>query len=415
MAANALSSTDAKPPRFLILLLAAMAALSPLSIDMYLPGLPMLIDEFGASITAGQTTLSLFLVGLAAGQLVYGPLSDRYGRRPLLFAGLAVYALASAGCAIASSMDAFIVGRFVQALGGCAGIVVSRAVVADLFKGADAAKALSLLMIIMGAAPILAPIAGALMLETGGWRTIFWAQALFSAATFAAAVAWLPETRSEAIAARARSESTARGYFALLQDGRFTGFALTAGFANGCLLAYVSAAPELFYSWFALDARTAGLLFGLTGAVIIGFNQVNRLLLNHHAPRTLLNLSVGWGAVMAAPLLAAAWTGFGGLPVWMACVLLCVLPFGLVQSNAAAGAFAAQPLRIGSASAVLGAGGYGLGALSGWLLSSLHDGTPRPVAGVMALCLAASAAALIWTRHLQNSSETSATLRGDNV
>jgi DHA1 family bicyclomycin/chloramphenicol resistance-like MFS transporter len=395
---------SADPPLRLILILAGLAAFSPLSIDMYLPGLPSLMKDLGAGADAGQSTLSVFLLGLAAGQFFYGPLSDRFGRRPLLFAGAALYLAATVVCALAPNIETLIAARLAQALGGCAGVVISRAVIADLFKGEDAARALSLLMIVMGVAPIVAPILGASVLAAVGWRGIFWLQGAFAVAATIAAVVALPETRSPLIAARARLEGVVSAYAAVARNHGFLAFVLTAAFANGCLLSYVGAAPGLLEDWFGLNVHQVGLAFALTGGTIIAFNQVNRLLLRRFPSSTVLVGAVLWSTAASLLVLLVAATGWGGAVAWVAAVILAVLPFGLVQSNSAAAAFLLEPHRTGSAAAVIGASGYAAGALAGWCASALHDGSPLPVAAVMTVCLFGSGIALHLARSDPQSS-----------
>lgn len=184
----------------LIVLLGALTAFAPMSIDMYLPALPALQRSLGVNAEAGQSTLAAFLAGMAIGQFFYGPASDRFGRRGPILIGIAVYTLASAACALAGSLQTLVVMRFIQALGGCAGSVVARAVVRDRFDHIETARMLSLLMLVMGLAPIFAPMAGAVILLVGGWRMIFWALAGFGLLTGLAVAFGLSETRATATA-----------------------------------------------------------------------------------------------------------------------------------------------------------------------------------------------------------------------
>jgi len=376
----------------LLLLLGALAAFSPLSIDMYLPSLPAISAEFGADAASGQGTLSLFLLGLAGGQFLYGPLSDRLGRRPPLIAGISLYILSTVGCAMVRSIEALELLRLLQGLGGCAGVVISRAIVADKFCGAEAARALSLLMLIMGVAPIAAPIAGAMIGAAWGWRAVFAFQAALAIVTGFCAALWLPETRAAETARHAHAEGIAKSYQALLSHRRFAGYVLTAALCNASLLAYVATIPGLLVGYYTIRPANVGWFFGLTSFVVIGANQVNRRLLLRHAPDVLLRAAVLVPLIPAALLVVFTRTEWGGLWIVMLLVIAICAPFAFVQSNASARGFALEPLRAGSASALFGAGGYAAGALSGWAVSIFYDDTPVPVATVMLTCLCASAA-----------------------
>lgn len=394
------SAAPSTPRASLLVLLGALAAFSPLSIDMYLPSLPAIGVEFAADAAARQSTLSLFLLGLAGGQFLYGPLSDRLGRRPPLIAGIILYIIATIGCALARSIDALVWLRLVQGFGGCAGVVISRAIVADRFRGAEAARALSLLMLIMGVAPVAAPVVGAMIGATMGWRAVFAFQAALAIVTGICVVLFLPESRSEDTARHARSEGVAQSYRALIRHRRFVGYVLTAALCNASLLAYVAAISGLLVGYYRIAPANVGWFFGLTSFVVIGANQVNRTLLLRREPDRLLRAAVLSPLIPAALLVLATTTGWGGLWSVMPLVLLTCAPFAFVQSNSSARGFAIEPLRAGAASALFGAGGYAAGALSGWTASALYDGTPAPVSVVMlaSLCLSA-AACLLLTQH----------------
>jgi DHA1 family bicyclomycin/chloramphenicol resistance-like MFS transporter len=401
--------SESAPPRALLILLGALAAFSPLSIDMYLPGLPAIGVEFGAGAAGMQSTLSLFLFGLASGQFIYGPLSDRLGRRPPLIAGISLYLIATLGCSFAQSIEALAAFRLLQGLGGCAGVVISRAVVADRFRGAEAARALSMLMLIMGVAPVIAPIAGAMIGSAFGWRAIFFIQLALALVTGLCALRFLPESRSETVANQARAEGAVRAYGALLSNRRFCGYVMAAAFCNASLLAYIATIPGLLVGHFSIRPDQVGWFFAVMSFVVIGSNQINRTLLLRREPDWLLRRAVLLSIAPAAALIVVAAAGWGGLWSFIPLVLLASAPFGFVQSNASARGFAMEPLRAGSASALFGAGGYAAGALSGWSVSLLHDGTPVPVAAAMFVCLCMSALTCLFLAQRQPSSNVVAT------
>jgi DHA1 family bicyclomycin/chloramphenicol resistance-like MFS transporter len=377
-----------------VILLGSLTAMGPLAIDMYLPSLPSIGADLRASAGATQTTVSAFLAGMAIGQFLYGPASDRLGRKPPILLGVLIYIAGSVGCALAGSVELLIAGRFVQALGACAGAVVARAVVRDRFDHTETARMLSLLMLIMGMAPILAPLAGGALLSVGGWRSIFWVMAAFGVAVGAAAVFRMKESRSAETAAHARSEHPFRTYLALARDPRLVGYALAGALNGATLFTYISASPELIIQTYRIPAEAFGWVFGINAVGIIGANQVNRRLLRRMTPdRVLARASLA--ALGFAVLLAlAAVTGIGERWTILPLLFLVLASYGFMGGNTTAGALNVDPRRAGSISALLGGLSFGTGALASSLGGLLHDGTPRPMALVMLAALAGSAAAL---------------------
>jgi DHA1 family bicyclomycin/chloramphenicol resistance-like MFS transporter len=367
------------------LILGALSAIAPLSIDMYLPSLPALERHFGAYAAAGEHTVAAFFIGLAIGQLFYGPVADRYGRKPPLLFGLACFTLASAGCALAGSIGNLVLLRFLQALSGCAGMVVSRAVVRDLFDHQESARMFSLLMLIMGVAPILAPLAGGYLLVWSGWRAIFWVLAAFGAACVVAVAMRLPETIPPS-APRPRLKFALVEYLSLLRDRRFLGYTLSGGFAQAGMFAYISGSPFVFIDLYGVPAEHYGWLFGINAVGIIGGAQVNRHLLGRFDPDRLLARANIANASCGVLLLLMAWTHALGLPGLLVPLFLYIAALGFTFPNASAGAMAPFPERAGSASALLGGLQFGVAALASVAVSALHDGTAMPMAGVIAAC-----------------------------
>ncbi len=391
------SDTTTRPPATpwgLVVLLGALTAFAPMSIDMYLPAFPAMGADLNADAGQQQATLAVFLFGMAIGQFLYGPASDRFGRRAPILVGITVYVVASIACALATSADGIIVARFVQALGGCAGAVVARAVVRDQFDHTETARMLSLLTLIMGLAPILAPMAGALVLEVAGWRAIFWSLAVFGLACGAAVFLRLKETRSEATAALARSENPFRAYRALIGNRRLVGYGL-GGALNGALLfTYISSSSGLIIETFGFSPFVYTLAFGANAFGVIGAGQVNRMLLRRMNPDQVLAraslAALGFGFL----LLLAAMTGLGGAWTVLPLLFCCLASYGLMAGNTMAGALSVDPTRAGSTSALMGGLSFGAGAFASWLGGVLHDGTAVPMAAVMVACLLGSTSAL---------------------
>lgn len=385
---------DAHAPWSLVVLLGAMTAFASMSIDMYLPSLPSMVRELHATPEAGQATLAAFLLGIAFGQLFYGPASDRFGRRAPAILGISVYIVASLVCAVAPDIRILVAARLLQALGGCASIVVSRAVVRDRFHQQDSARVFSLLTLVMGISPILAPLCGGLLLSFGGWRAIFFSLALFGVAVGLAVVLFLVESRSAETAERARSEHPIQAYFGLIAHPRFLGYLLAGALNGACLFAYISASPELIIGMFKVPPERFGLFFGFNAAGLIGASQLNRLFLRRHSSDKVLAVAALTSLGFAALLVVLATTGFLGMWGFLGALFAVLASFGFMQANTFAGALSIDPHRAGSASALLGSSAFASGALAAAVLGALHDGTPRPLAWVMLGSLAGCASAL---------------------
>ena len=378
----------AKPPLGLVLLLGALTAFGPLSIDMYLPALPAIGHSLNATPAAMQQTVAAFFIGMSLGQLVYGPLSDRVGRRPPLLVGLVGYVAATAGCALAHSESLLIVMRVAQGLAGCAGRVIARTIVRDRFHYSEVLHIFSLLSLVMGLAPILAPLLGGWVLAVGGWRWIFGFQVAFASVVTVAAFFLLPESRSEATAVQARGENPLQSYLALFRQPRLMGYVLTGAFSGAALFTYVAASPDILIGVFHVPPSRFGLFFGANAVGLIGATQINARL----ARRVRFETILSWAnlAVFASSLLLAAdaVTGFGGLWGIMAPMFLIMASFGFNQSNATVGALGVDPLRTGAISSLFGSASFGAGAAAAALAGAFRDGTARPMAFVIVGVLA---------------------------
>ncbi|MGZ6013916.1 MAG: multidrug effflux MFS transporter, partial [Caulobacteraceae bacterium] len=331
---------------------------------------------------------------MAIGQLFYGPASDRLGRRPPLIFGTLVYVAASVLCALAVSPGMLIGGRFVQALGACAGGVVSRAVIRDRFNHAETARVLSLMMLIMGLAPILAPLLGGALLGFGGWRLNFWFMTSFGVAVGVAGFFRLAESRSEETTAHAATETPIQAYLALLKEPRLMGYALAGSLNGATLFTYLASSPDLLIKTYGIPASAFGWVFGLNAVGIIGSNQVNRYFLRRHTTDQILAksslIAVGFGFL----LMIAAVTGFGERWSVLPLLFLLLSTYGFMQGNTMAGALNVDPRRAGAISAMMGAVSFGTGAVASAAAGVLHDGTPRPMALVMFAALVGSALCL---------------------
>lgn len=375
----------------LIVLLGVLTAFGPMAIDMYLPGLPAMSRDLGVGTAQGQLTIASFFVGFAFGQLFYGPASDRLGRRVPLLAGVLIFVLATVGCALATSMEALIALRFVQALGAASGSLISRAVVADRCSGIQAARTFAMLMLVMGLAPILAPTLGGLMLLAGGWRLIFWVLTGFGVLALLWAAAALPETLPlEARRARPR-EQILKGYWQVLTNRTIIGYALLAAFGSAALFSYISNAPNLIIEIYGISPAHFGWVFGLNAAALVGATQINRMLLGRHGPLTLIRWANLAMMALAALMSASALTGLGGMWGVLIPMFFVMATLGFTTSNATALAMDVDHSRSGTVSSVVGSLQFTVGAIFAAATSAVDNGTAAPMAlGILAAALGAA-------------------------
>jgi MFS transporter, DHA1 family, multidrug resistance protein len=367
-------------------ILGALTAMGPLAIDMYLPALPTIARELGASAAAVQVSLAMYFIGIALGQAFYGPLSDRLGRKRALGLGLAVFVVSSIGCALAWDVTSLIVFRFLQALGGCAPIVVPRAVVRDYFDARESARMLSMLILVMGLAPILGPLVGGQFLIRFGWRSVFWVLGAYGAFWCVVVALWLPESLPEARRRRPTVRAILGIYVALLRNRTYVGYVLAGGFMFAGLLSYISGSPFVFIEVFQVPPEQFGLYFGTNAIGIIGASQINRWLANHVHPRRTIAVVIPIATFAGFVMVASAVTGIGGFAgilVPLFCFIAC---YGFVMPNTTALAMAPHGAIAGSASALLGTVQFVLGATAGALVGAFGNGTAVPFAAVIAAC-----------------------------
>ena len=375
-----------------ILLLGSLTAFGAVTIDLYLPTLPAIARDYGTSAAAVQLTLSTFFVGMALGQLFFGPLSDRIGRRPTILIGCAVYVAASLFCALAPTIEALVAGRFFQALGCCAAMVTCRAIVRDRYDHRDSARIFSLLMLVLAIAPLLAPTVGGWIAAAAGWHAVFYAFVAVGVAISAAVGLRLDESRSAATAQAARGQDVLSAYARLLGHKRLIGY-LLVGAANGAtLFSYIAASPDLVVNSWGFSESQFGLVFAAIAVGVVGSSQVNRLLLKHRSPDAIL----AWATLGAAAAGVALWLVAlfdAPVPVVLAAVFVALSSNGLIAANASAGALNVDPLWAGAISGLMGGINFGMGAAASALAAAMYDGTARPLAANVAVALLVAAAA----------------------
>jgi DHA1 family bicyclomycin/chloramphenicol resistance-like MFS transporter len=385
--------------RHLPLLLGVIIAVGPVSTDMYLPAFPAIARSFGDP-AAPQYSLAGYFLGLAIGQMTQGALSDRLGRRGPMLVGMALYTLASVGCAICWSTDSLVLFRFLAALGCSAGIVIPRAMVRDLADGHAAAKLFSKLMLVMGVAPIVAPMLGAVSIELANWRMIFVFAALYGVLTIWLIWRFLPDTLPPERRTRISPISVVIRYGHIFAERAFITHALTACFTSAALFAYLAATPQIFIGHFGWSTAQYAALFGMNSMAYIAYNQLNPSLVKRWGISPVISVAVSVLLLACLVLTGLAWFPQGALAL-VVTLLASELGFGLVLPCAMVGALSRHQAHAGSASALLGTLQYSGGAVAGLAVGMLADGSARPMAATMLLCAGLAVLAAILRPRLR--------------
>lgn len=368
----------------LLVLLGSLTAFGPLSIDMYLPALPAIARDLAASESVVQVTLTACLIGLALGQIVAGPLSDSLGRRRPLLMGVAGYVVVSLLCATAPSAWLLVVLRLIQGLTGAAGVVIARAIVRDLYSGAAAARYFSRLILVMGLAPILAPVLGAQVLRFSSWRGIFLVLTVVTALLWLGAAFGLPETLPAARRSAGSLAGTLAIFGQLIRDTPFVGYAVAAGLAFGAMFAYIAGSPFVLQGIFRVSPQTFSLIFGMNALGFVLASQINGSLVTRIRPARLLTGGLIANGTAGLTLLFVVLGGFG-LPAVLLPLFLLASSVGFIIPNATALALSRRPDAAGTASALLGVIQSGVAAFGAPIVGIAGTGTALPMAGVIAV------------------------------
>lgn len=368
----------------LTLILGALTAFAPFSIDMYLSGFQVIAQSLGSGVEQVQHSLAAFFLGVAVGQVIYGPAIDRFGRRTPMLIGISIYVVTSALLMFAPDIDTFISLRFIQALGACGGMVVARAMIRDLFDTRDAAIALSMMMAVVSLGPIVAPVLGSLILTWAQWPAIFGFLTVFGAICFVVAERNLPETLPVALRQKQNPWQVLKTFGALITRRRFMVPALTGGFAFSGVFAYVTAAPFVLMTRFELSQQAFGWLFALIACGLVLATYINRLLLKRSAPQKILVLGVSINAF--AGLVLVSFHDTSSLVLLTAILALWISTMPLIGANAVAVAMSESGKFAGSASSIIGVSQFGLASLISALVGVMHDGTALPMSAIMFGC-----------------------------
>ena len=380
----------------IIVTLGLLSAIGPFSIDMYLPGFDAIAQDFGTTTNRIAYTLSSFFIGISVGQLLYGPLLDKYGRKKPLYFGLSLYIITSIACAFAQSVEVLLVYRFFQALGGCVGMVASRAMVRDMFDVEESAKIFSLLMLVLGISPIVAPTVGGYVAHYLGWQFIFYFLALLGAAILCLVIFALPETKEKDHHYSLYPKNILNQFGEVLKNPQFLTYALTGAFTASALYAYIAGSPHVFMEIFNVSSKEYGVIFAVIAAGLIVATQLNNVLLNKYRSYEIIPKSIVFQSLIGIILVMGFYFDLFNLysTIFACCCFLACQ--GLIFPNSSALAIAPFSKNAGSASALLGCIQMALGAVSSALVSFFQTGSAFPMVFVMLFCVLAGYVTLTW-------------------
>jgi DHA1 family bicyclomycin/chloramphenicol resistance-like MFS transporter len=385
---------------YTILTLGMLSALSPFSIDMYLPGFPDIARDLNSTVAHVSLSLSSFFIGISLGQLLYGPLLDKYGRKKPMYIGLVVYLLASIGCAFASTADALIMIRFIQALGGCAGMVAARALVRDLFPVQENAKVFSLLMLVIAVSPIIAPTLGGYMTALFGWQSIFIILASICVITLAALYYFLPEGRKGDASLSLLPRPIIKSFIEVSKVPQFYTYALTGSFAASGLYAYIAGSPYVFMEIYHVSEKQYGWIFAIIATGLIVASQVNTILLRKFSSEQITRVTLLCQCITGIILFSGTWLHLLGLYSTIGLILIFLSTQGFAFPNTSALSLAPFTKKAGTASALMGALQLGIGALATALVSVFNNKTAMPMATAMCACAILSFIVLMMGRRV---------------
>ena len=371
----------------LVLILGSLSALGPLAIDMYLPSFKAIAGDFNTSLARVEWTLATYFIGLSLGQLVYGPIADRFGRKRPLYTGLVIFALTSAACTFAMNVESLAALRFFQALGGCAQMVVARAVVRDLFEERRAARVFSALILVMGIAPIVAPVIGGWLVVGFGWQSIFWVQAGAAVLVLAAVARFLPESLPETRRKRRSMGEILAVYAQLFKHRLFMANTVSGSLASASLFAYIGGSPFVFMQYFGVSEAHFGYFFGANALGLIIAAQFNGAISERIDPRRSVRVAMCVATASVLVLLLIMLLEIGGFYIFLAPLFVFIASLGFILPSTTALALAPHGENAGSASAVYGFLQFLLSGIGAFIVSSAHDGTARPMVVAIAVCI----------------------------
>ncbi len=383
----------------MILILGLLSAIGPFSIDMYLPGFPLIAQHLNTTVAKVSLSLSSFFIGISIGQLLYGPLLDKFGRKKPLYIGLSIYLIASFGCALCTNIDALIALRLLQALGGCAGMVAARAMVRDLFPVNENAKVFSLLMLVVGVSPLIAPTVGGYVTAAFGWQWIFVILTVMSAFILVAVHFALPESRKPDVSISLLPLPIIKNFVTVLKEPQFYTYAFTGSIAAAGLYAYIAGSPHVFMEIFKVTEKQYGWIFAMIALGLIISSQLNSILLRRFTSEQIIRVALFCQSLTGITLFLGTLYHLAGLYSTIVLILIFLSCQGFTFPNSSALSMAPFSRNAGTASALMGAIQLGIGALTSALVSYLTSQSALPMAAVMASCALISFIVLLLGRR----------------
>jgi len=370
----------------LILILGALCTISPFSIDMYLPGFPAIAENLNTSISNVQLSLTAYLVGIAIGQLFYGPLLDKYGRKKPLYAGLVIYILTSMACAYTFSVDHLIIMRFLQAIGGCVGMVAAQALVRDLFPSNRTAQVLSLLTLVIAVSPMIAPTVGGYVTAHFGWQAVFFVLAAITLLILVGIKWHLPTGALPDTTISLRPRKVVRNYLMVLKNRQFFVYMLVGGIAGAAPFAYIAGSADVFMNRYGISETGYGWIFALLATAMIGSTQMNHLLLRRFSSEQIIRVSLLYQSVVGLIMIVGVWMQWLDVYSLICLMFIFLTGHGLNSPNTAALSLEPFSKNAGSASAMMGSVRMAMGGITSAMVSIFHTGTALPMVAMIAAC-----------------------------
>jgi DHA1 family bicyclomycin/chloramphenicol resistance-like MFS transporter len=381
-----MNQTKSQKQIYLILILGLLTAIGPLSIDMYLPAFPDIAKGLNTSVASVMLSLSSFFIGISVGQLIYGPLLERFGRKKPLYFGLVIYAIAAVGCASTSSVNGLIIYRLFQALGGCVGMVAARAMVRDLFAVEDNAKVFSTLMLVVAVSPIIAPTLGGYITAYFGWRYIFGMLIIVIAIILVAVYFLLPESKKPDTSFSLRPSAITKSYISIIKNSQFAIYTFTGAIAYAGLYSYISGSPYVFMVIYGVSEKYYGWIFAVIAGGLISASQLNNFLLKKYRSEQIIKAALYFQNIIGIILVGTVILGMHQLYLTILLIMLFLCCQGFIFPNASALSMAPFAQNAGSASALMGFIQMSVGAMMSAMVSILQNGTAIPMTAVMAIC-----------------------------
>lgn len=371
---------------YMILILGSLATVSPFSIDMYLPGFPRIATDLNTTIDKVQLSLTGYLIGICIGQVLYGPLLDRFGRKTPLYAGLVIYILASIGCALTSSVEALIVMRFFQAIGGCVGLVSSQALVSDLFTKDKRAEVFSMITLVIAVSPMIAPTVGGYVTSAFGWNWVFIILAGIVLLIIAAIYFFLPAGKSPDPTVSLKPQAVIGSFLTVLRQPQFLIYTMAGGLATAAPFAYIAGSSDVFMNIYKVSEQQYGWIFAFLAFAMIGSTQLNHFLLKKYNSEQIIKTTLMYQSVVGTLLVLGVYYNWYNLYTLIGMMFIFLTGQGLTGPNTSALSLAPFKKHTGSASALMGSWRMGAGAIISIIVSVLHNNTAIPMVAMMAAC-----------------------------